>query len=256
MPEYYYQIKIQDGHNSFMYPVAVKGIAEAEDKTSLCRWLESEYPEYFEGNKVAQKLSKKTEQIVFVTIFPLTDYWKEYWTSSVECVTCGKQVPLIEIQPNLGEIYLPTFTCCPECRANMEQALQQRKEDNYDEYWSKRCGYYYIYKITHKTNGKCYIGYTEREPVFRWWEHLKHSDLPIGQALQSEGIQMFTFEILECHSKDSKTKQEMHEIETNYILTYDSINNGYNCVVSKSVSQPTVKQHKLFDDSLIDNTQE
>lgn len=242
--EYFYQIKLAtDRYDTFNRPVLVQNIVEKENKQEVLRYIESEYPEYFEGNKVAQKLSKKSEQIVYVTIFELDEYWKSYWTQTIKCAVCGREVPLLSINQNLGYVQLNRFTCSPECElAYPEHSAMVRDQQN-EDYWNSRCNYYYIYKITHKVTGKCYIGYTEREPIFRWWEHLKHSELPIGQALKTEGIEMFTFEVIEKHSKDSKTKQEMHAIETKHILAHDSIDNGYNCVVSSAVKH---EQNKLF----------
>lgn len=247
--EWFYQIKIRvdSVYGSGDYPVAVQGITEQPSKVDVCRWLETEYPEYFEGNKVAQKLSKKTEQLVYVTIFELDDYWKRYWTQEITCAVCGSKTSLLAMKKNLGCVSYNNFACSVECEKLLPEVLEKRRVENTEEYWNKQCSYYYIYRIAHKTNGKCYVGYTEREPVFRWWEHLKHSDLPIGIALQAEGIQNFTFEILECHPKDMKTKQEMHEIETNYILQYNSIENGYNCIVSKAPTTPAVKSKALFN---------
>ena len=244
MMEYLFQIKlIESTYNTFSRPTLAQEIISAQSKQDVLKYIQENYPEYFDGNKVAQKLSKKSEQLVYVTIFELDEYWKKYWTSEVECCVCGKKVPLIQIKNHLSDIYLPTFTCCPECESKKSDALQQKREESYDDYWSSRCDYYYIYKITNKLNGKCYIGYTEREPIFRWWEHYKHSELPIGKALQGEGIQNFTFEILEMISKADTTIQAMHEMETSYILKHDSISSGYNCVVSKT---PVVAQKKLF----------
>lgn len=246
MKEWIYQIKLAPpGYDSFSRPTLACGIIEAEDKQSVCKHVSEQYPEYFDGLKVTQKLTKNTEQIVYLTIFELNDYWRKYWTSSVECCVCGKHVPLMEVRNNLGEIYLPHFTCCPECELQKNDALATKREEGSEEYWSNRCDYYYIYKITNKLEPeKCYIGYTEREPIFRWWEHYKHSDLPIGKALQGIGIKNFTFEILEMVPKDTTTVEAMHEIETSYIMKYDSINCGYNCVVSKT---PVVGQKKLFN---------
>lgn len=247
--EWFYQIKIKVDGTSFRsaeYPVAVQGVIEQPTKVDVCRWLESEYPEYFEGNRVAQKLSKKTEQLVYVTIFELDDYWRGYWLQDIECAVCRKKTPLIKLKTHLGSINFSRFTCSVDCEKMLPEYLEKKRIENTEDYWNRQCSYYYIYRIAHKTNGKCYIGYTEREPVFRWWEHLKHSDLPIGVALQTEGIQNFTFEILECHLKETKTKEEMHAIETNYMLEYDSIENGYNCIMSKTPVTASVKSKELF----------
>ena len=228
--EFVYQIKISSGnYDTYSKPVLTQGIIEVKNKKEVVKYLEKEYPEYFDGNKVCQKLSKKTEQIVFVSIYELDNYWSNYWKQEVECMICHKKIPLIQIKNHLGNINIKKFTCCAEC----EEKRKERADNEVDEYWNDRCLYFYIYKITNKINGKVYIGYTEREPIFRWWEHFKHSLLPIGQALKSFGIKSFTFEVLEKHLKTDKTIEEMHDIETNYITQYGSIVDGYNCMVSK-----------------------
>lgn len=228
--EFIYQIKIATSeYDNFNRPIATQGIVTAETKKEVINFIEAEYPEYFIGNKVAQKLSKKTEQIVYVSIYELDDYWKKYWKQEVECMVCHKKIPLIQTKNHLGNIILSKFTCCIEC----EERRKERASNETEEYWNDRCQHYYIYKIINKENGKMYVGYTEREPIFRWWEHFKHSHLPIGAALKTFGIEKFTFEVLEKHSKEDKSIEEMHEIETKYIRLYDSIENGYNCMVSK-----------------------
>lgn len=247
--EYVYQIKLADG-SDLSRPTLAVGIIECNSKQEVCQQLQERYPEYFDGNKVAQKLTKKSEQLVYVTIYELDDYWSGYWKQEVECKVCGKKVQLVDIRNHLGHIDLSAFACSLECQEQLPDVLEKYRAAQSEEYWNSRCDYYYIYKITHKLTGRCYVGYTEREVIFRWWEHIKHSDLPIGRALRSE-LENFTFEILEKHEKSTKTISEMHEIETAYILKYDSINNGYNCVVSKSAATgpitSTVQSKPLFD---------
>lgn len=249
--EYIYMIKLADGSGGFSRPTLYQNIIEAENKQQVCDYIQEHHPEYFDGNKVAQKLTKKSEQLVYVTIFELDDYWKGYWTQDCVCKVCGKTVPLIQVKNMDESLSNPyQFACSLECKEKLPEVLQELREAASEEYWNQQRDYYYIYKITHKLTGRCYIGYTAREVVFRWWEHVKHSDLPIGQALQAE-LEMFTFEILEKHEKSTKTIQEMHQIETMYIQKYNSIEDGYNCVVSASTdTTPKAKPRKLFDDSL------
>lgn len=228
--DYLYQIKMCHPDSEYGNKnVITQDIITEENKKKVIAFLEDEYPEYFEGNKVAQKLSKKSEQQVYVTIYELDDYWKKYWLQEVECMVCGKKVPLIHTKNHLGNINIKKFTCSIDC----EEKRKKRAENEIEEYWNDRCSYFFIYKITNKHNGKMYIGFTEREPIFRWWEHFKHSNLPIGEALKTDGIENFTFEVLEKHSKEEKSVEEMHEIETKYITLYDSIKTGYNCIFSK-----------------------
>lgn len=62
---------------------------------------------------------------------------------------------------------------------------------------------YTIYKITNKTNGKCYIGYTSKKnPRHRFVEHISASNGPnyhkqnLHEAIRKHGEQNFTFEVL------------------------------------------------------------
>lgn len=224
--EFIYQINIV--HKSTHYR-AVTNIIEADNKQEVLKYLENTYPEYFLGNKVAQRLSNKSEQTVFVTIFELNEYWKKYWEQDIKCVVCGKSFKLIDINNQLGVSMSNNFTCSQSCQNKLKLIEQQKNED----YWNTKSQYYYIYKITNKFNNKVYIGYTEREVIFRWWEHLTHSNKPLGNALKFYGIEKFTFEVLERHLKHEKTIEDIKRLETEYIKKYDSINNGYNCIVSK-----------------------
>ena len=88
------------------------------------------------------------------------------------------------------------------------------------------CG---IYKITNTLNQMCYIGQSV-DCRKRWNEHCKCGvgiDTPQGnklyKAMQEDGLENFTFEILEkC------TPEELNEKEKYYIDLYNSINFGYN----------------------------
>ena len=88
------------------------------------------------------------------------------------------------------------------------------------------CG---IYKITNKNNQMCYIGQAKniRE---RFREHMKCGlgiDTPVAnklyQAMLKEGIDNFTFELLEACSTTY-----LNEKEAFYIDLYNSYDYGYN----------------------------
>lgn len=246
MTKWFYQIKLKTGYASFEREVLAQNIIEAESKQDVLKYIEKNYPEYFDGLKVAQKLTKKSEQIVYCTIYELTPYWEKYWSGEIECCVCGRKLPILTLRNYLGDIEFSKFTCCADCRAKRDEVLQRKTEENNDAYWESRCEYYYIYKITNKHTNQCYIGYTARKPLFRWWEHYKHSDLPIGKALENEGIKNFTFEILEMIPKSESSVSDMHKLETSYISRYDSIANGYNCIMSDSESK-SIKPRHLFE---------
>lgn len=88
------------------------------------------------------------------------------------------------------------------------------------------CG---IYKITNIKNQMCYIGQA-KDMRKRLNEHLKKGlgiDTPQGnklyQAMLEDGIDSFTFELLEQCSEE-----ELNSKERYYIELYNSINYGYN----------------------------
>ena len=91
---------------------------------------------------------------------------------------------------------------------------------------NEKCG---IYKITNKENKLCYIGQAKKIRE-RWREHMKCGlgiDTPANnklyQAMKKEGIDSFTFEMLEeC------AIENLDEKEAFYINLYNSYDYGYN----------------------------
>ena len=85
---------------------------------------------------------------------------------------------------------------------------------------------YYLYKITNLLNNKNYIGVTNRNPEERFAEHKKPSSKSfIGKAIQSDGIENFSFEILLANIEDNK----ISSLEYEYIKKYNSLlPNAYN----------------------------
>lgn len=80
----------------------------------------------------------------------------------------------------------------------------------------------YIYKITNKLNGLSYIGQTG--DVFeRWRQHCARKNRTLGIAIEKDGIENFTFEILEKTNSDLANERECFWIEY-----YKSYPEGYN----------------------------
>lgn len=89
----------------------------------------------------------------------------------------------------------------------------------------------YIYKITNKLNGLSYIGQTS--DVFeRWRQHYARKNRTLGIAIEKDGIENFTFEILE------KTISELaNERERYWINYYKSYPEGYNSNAGPSTNK-------------------
>jgi len=81
-----------------------------------------------------------------------------------------------------------------------------------------------IYKITHNTTGKTYIGQTKNLNK-RLSQHKRYKKSYIGKALRAYGIESFTVEIVYiAHTKDMANRYEQH-----YIKYFNSlVPNGYN----------------------------
>lgn len=86
----------------------------------------------------------------------------------------------------------------------------------------------FIYKITNKVNGKCYIGKTEKSVEQRFKEHISDSkkerckNRPLYRAMNKYGVDNFTIELIE--SCDNTTEQEIYWI--GFYKSYG--NSGYN----------------------------
>lgn len=85
----------------------------------------------------------------------------------------------------------------------------------------------YIYKITNKSNGKIYIGKTERTPELRFQEHCRaykkeeNKDRLLYRAMLKYGVDNFSFEVIE-------ETLEPNEREQYWIEYYQSYQKGYN----------------------------
>lgn len=88
----------------------------------------------------------------------------------------------------------------------------------------------YIYCIENKSNGKKYVGKSNRAIGARWSEHLKHAMLgkkkhKLYDAMRKDGFDKFEFNILEQHFG---TDAELDELEVKYIKELDAFPGGYN----------------------------
>lgn len=90
----------------------------------------------------------------------------------------------------------------------------------------------YIYKITNKINGKCYIGKTLNTIEQRWQEHIRESkqarslNRPLYKAINKYGIDNFSINIVE--EIDNVLQIDINEREKYWIEYYQSFKSGYN----------------------------
>jgi group I intron endonuclease len=99
----------------------------------------------------------------------------------------------------------------------------------------------YIYKITNKLNGKCYIGQTvDITRRFNQYKKFQCKHQPkLYNALKKYNIDSFTFELFDT-AVDSET---LDFLEETYIACFDSVDRGYNCIPGGHVTNSMKGKH-------------
>jgi len=225
-------------------------LIEAKDKTEVKSILLEKYPQFFPNNKVYERETKDQAQFFYVVIFPLYQYEiNDIKKGEWKCDYCGNvHKNRYESRPLVSRIFPGKVFCgsdyrtgndiieTPDCYENWKIEYYKNAELEDDINYINEGSPNYIYKCTEKSTGKSYIGKTRNAPFFRWWNHLTHSSSPFGLYLRETKLSEWTFEVLDELPPDTPDK-EVFRIESEYILKYDSIKNGYNSLISnKSVT--------------------
>jgi hypothetical protein len=212
----------------------------ANDKDEVKEILLNKYPQFFQKGKIYERETKDTAQFFYVVIFPLYNF-EEEWIREGEwsCAQCGqihenKYISKPQMNDRLfgGDVLF--------CRTDESDCMKLYKIGQFknvefpdDVNYITVDSLNYIYKITEKSTGKSYVGKTKNAPFFRWWNHLKHSSSPFGLYIRNSKLSDWTFEVLEELPSEIQDS-EVFRIESDYIKKYDSINNGFNAVISKA----------------------
>lgn len=228
-------------------------LIEAADKSEVKKMLLEKYPQFFQNGKVYEKETKDQAQFFYVVIFPLYEHEvilinEGAWT----CDYCGhihenKYVsrPIVsrkfEGKLFCGNDYNTGNNVIePSCYENWKRDYFKDVDLPDDLNYVSVKSPNYIYKCTEKSTNKCYVGKTRNAPFFRWWNHLTHSSSPFGIYLRQSKLSDWTFEVLEelpYNAPDS----DVFRIESEYIRRFDSINNGFNSLISnKSIDVASV----------------
>ena len=224
---------ILDDNNRFSTEQVIREpLIEATSKKEVNEILLKKYPQFFQNNKIYTRETKDQAQFFYVIVYPLYNYELNLVNEGQwECSSCGQIHENKYIsRPKINEKLVgPDKLFCPS--------------DN--EYHIKIDSINYIYKVTEKETGKCYIGKTKNAPFWRWWEHLTKSGAEFGRYLRETKLSNWTFEVLE-EFPSIISDQEIFRIESEYMIKFNSINNGFNTVIScKKVYE---KSGNLFDE--------
>lgn len=213
-------------------------IIEAKDTAEVRKIIAERYPQFFPNGKVYSKETKDEAQFFYVLVYPLYQYEiDQIKKGNWKCSFCGQIHENTYVsRPRINERLFgnDVLFCNSEDDHCMKEFLKLKNdgiEIPDDVNYIKQDAPNYIYKITEKATGKCYVGKTRNAPFFRWWNHLKHSSSPFGIYLKNTKLSDWTFEVLNIiPSNISDT--EVFKLESKYIHEFNAIHNGFNSVIS------------------------
>lgn len=108
----------------------------------------------------------------------------------------------------------------------------------------------YVYKVENMVNGSIYIGITTNDLASRKIDHLQKtktgSGIKFHEAIATFGEDNFNWEVIDT----SFDTNDLAKKEKNYIIEYDSKENGYNGSAGGEIAKK-VYQYDLKDGSLI-----
>lgn len=245
-------LRNEDDYEYFGYEnIVTERMIEAEDKAGVKSFLLEKYPQFFQNNKIYERETKDQAQFFYVVIFPLYNHEVQLIEEGQwSCCQCGQvyENKYIDRPFRNERLYGDKLFCnsdFSECESNYKKELYKDIELPDDECYIKKDSPNYIYKITEKSTGKSYVGKTRNAPFFRWWNHLTYSSSPFGIYLRSTRLSEWSFEILEilpAGIPDSK----VFEVESKYMVEFDSIKNGFNSLISKRQTEPPADENQLL----------
>lgn len=223
-------------------------IIEAKDTSEVRKIMAERYPQFFPTGKVYSKETKDDAQFFYVLVYPLYDFEiKQIEEGEWKCEYCGHVHENSYIsKPRINErLFGPDAWFCKSDDDYCMKEFLKSKNDGIeipdDVNYIKADSPNYIYKCTEKSTNKCYVGKTRNAPFFRWWNHLSHSSSPFGIYLRQTKLSDWTFEVLEVLPSNIEDS-EVFKIESKYMQEFDSINNGFNSVISsKKVIEENLK---------------
>jgi len=247
MFDFYYQIKGKDASGNWHWPPLHSGLISAETRKDARDKIEEEFRETLPMTGL--KGEKGKEQQFLLSIDDVTN--KHYILDrfkDMQCKECGATY-------TLNHKYLlhaggQREFCSSECADKFKNAQGIVWDVNFD-FTGQHAPV--IYKITCKAEDKCYIGKTTQAFTLRWYQHFYQGHgTKFHEAIKKYGMAGWTFEVIEIIEipKDAPSTLRhtiILERESFWINHYDSIDNGYNTVISKKERIEELElQGKLF----------
>ena len=269
MPEFLFQIKgklgePQEGfygsNSNWSFPPVWQDKITADNPKHAKQLIEELYGKKFPLRVLAKDLDNN-EFLLNIKEIKEDDYWTKKMFENNECLSCKGNFRLIE-KYQLNSKFNNRDYCCQECK---DEHYEKNRPANKLEYLEYNAIHdYVIYKITNKETGKCYIGQTKQAFTFRWYQHFYQSnDVKFHEVIKSFPITTWTFEVIEAIVIPDEIKYDKDLIrkfifkkETDYIKQFDSLNNGYNSLVSIGTNESFDKNQLEIENMNDENNNE
>ncbi|MEX0289507.1 MAG: GIY-YIG nuclease family protein [Flavobacteriaceae bacterium] len=231
---FFYQIKGKnDEFGSWHFPPLYTGRVFAHSKKEAVAKIEDEY-----NQKLPLKvLNKDRDKHAFLLrVYEIKD--DDTKTKSLfennTCEICGTTFKVIEHYNDHTLAYKGKRFCSDEC--NHEDRVRNRAFSPTSNVDIRRQPAV-IYKITNTQTKMSYVGKTTQCFTLRWYQHFYHGgDCKFHRAIKGSKHTDWQFNILETIEHDSNGKLDhdlVLERESYWIEHLDTIENGYNTLLSK-----------------------
>lgn len=226
---FYYQIKAKKAtadcsyyfDSPWSFPPIFSGKVKAENKKIAKQLIEEEYNREF-PLRVLKKDIDSHDFLLHISEIKENDIRTQNLFENNICKECEGEFRTIDLYNDINEKYKGTEFCSWSC-----------KEKHYSKNISTEPYKSYpkvIYKITNTVENKCYIGQTKQSFTLRWWQHFSNpNETKFHEAIKKHALIAWRFEIIEI----CENENELLERESYWIKHFDSIDSGYNSVISK-----------------------
>ena len=235
--EYYffYCIKEQNKEYDFEYTI-FKDVIKVKDNNLKSAREQAKKIMFDKHKDVPHSFRKTTGKYFYMTRSTQFDYIE---IDDFECKVCGKKVSYKGIKDKYVVHGFCNCSCYDRYQAikkeiyinELSYYIDDDQNASINEWVENQSNYSigYIYLITNKRTGKCYVGQTLQIPIFRWWQHLKE-DAHKFERKDLTDLKFEVIEIIELEKPNLKDlKRKMFEREDYFIKKYNSlIPNGYN----------------------------
>lgn len=234
MAEYHYQIKGKNDNGTWTWPPLHSGMVEAEDAKAARSIVQDMHDMEIPMSGLRGDKGKVQQFLLCLDDMTHKPYLKDRFVDR-RCRHCDS-VYTLNSKYIINESS-PRDFCSLECSNEYKKAEGILFDVNFDFNGIHEA---VIYKITCKSDGKCYIGKTTQAFTLRWYQHVYQScsGTKFHEAIKRHGLCGWTFEVIEVIDvPKGVTSKDKHSViierESYWIKHYNSIKDGYNSVISK-----------------------